>query len=53
MFSKSLAGGYFGYKCKISICVRLEAPPPTNNRQIKLRKGLFLFLVGKEQVKKQ
>jgi len=28
MFWKSLAGGYFGYECKISICIQLEAPPP-------------------------
>jgi hypothetical protein len=27
---KSIGRGYFGYKCKISICIQLEAPPPLN-----------------------
>jgi hypothetical protein len=44
MFSKSLAGGYFGYKCKISICIQLEAPPPPSQSIKEAPQGAFFIL---------
>ena len=41
---KSIGRGYFGYKCKISICIQLEAPPPPS-QSIKeaLQRAFFIL----------